>query len=245
MATPLACTLPGHPPAVARCVESFRDAARAIIRNRDMTEPEQISTASLAAEDFDLDALRRGDAAAFSIVVRRYHRILLAVARGMVGVDDAEAIVQEAWVKAYQAIAGFEARARLRTWLTTIVMNEARMYLRKHPRNVSLTMQDQPDALADRFDGDGNWLSAPTRWNSAGPEDELRAEQFGRCLVRIFDNLPPTQRLVIELRDVQGRELGEIASQLNLAEGNVRVLLHRARTQVYRAIETYEETGKC
>ena len=245
MATPLTGTLLEYPSTVQRCVENFRGAARATCRNRDMTEPEQTLTASPAAEDFDIEALRRSDKAAFSVLVRRYHRILLAVARGMVGVDEAEAIVQEAWVKAYQAIAGFEARARLRTWLTTIVMNEARMYLRKHQRTESLAVQDQAEALADRFDASGSWLSAPTRWNSAGPEDALRAEQFGRCLVRIFDNLPPTQRLVIELRDVQGRELSEIALQLRLAEGNVRVLLHRARAQVYRAIENYEETGKC
>jgi RNA polymerase sigma-70 factor, ECF subfamily len=196
-------------------------------------------------EDFDVEALRRGDTQAFSSLVRRYHRILLSVARGMVGADEAEAIVQESWLKAYQAISGFEGRAKLRTWLTTIVMNEARMHLRKQPHREVRLSHEAVDGFDDLFDRDGHWLTAPARWHAPGPEDAMRAEQFGQCLARLLDALPPQQRLVLELRDIQQRELTEIAALLQIAEGNVRVLLHRARARVYRGIEHYEEHGQC
>lgn len=210
-----------------------------------MVPPIQSQSGSPAMEDFDVEALRRGDTQAFSSLVRRYHRILLSVARGMVGGDEAEAIVQESWLKAYQAIGAFEGRAKLRTWLTTIVMNEARMHLRKQPhREVGLS-HEAGDGFDDLFDRDGQWLSAPARWHAPGPEDAMRAEQFGQCLSRLLDALPPQQRLVLELRDIQQRELTEIAALLQIAEGNVRVLLHRARARVYRGIEHYEEHGQC
>lgn len=214
-------------------------------RSCHMASSTQSPLASPATEDFDLEALRRGDTQAFSALVRRYHRILLSVARGMVGGDEAEAVVQESWLKAYQAIGGFEGRARLRTWLTTIVMNEARMHLRKHPHREVQLKQEAGEGFDELFDREGRWLSAPPRWHAPGPEEAMRAEQFGQCLARLLDALPPQQRLVLELRDVQQREMAEIAALLELAEGNVRVLLHRARARVYRGIEHYEEHGQC
>ena len=214
-------------------------------RNRVMAPSTQPLIAPTSAEEFDFEALRRGDSLVFSTLVRRYHRVLLTVARGMVGSDEAEAIVQESWLKAFLAIARFEGRSSLRTWLTTIVMNEARMYLRKQPRREISPVAEHGESFDDWFDADGRWLVAPARWNSPGPEDAMRAEQFGQCLARLLDELPPQQRLVLELRDVQQRALTDIADYLQLAEGNVRVLLHRARARVYRGIERYEESGQC
>lgn len=193
----------------------------------------------------ELDALRRGDADAFNAVVRANHRALLAVARGIVGSDDAEEIVQIAWIKAFQGIAGFEGRAKLRTWLTSIVLNEARMHLRRLAREPRMALDDTEDPFGDRFDARGGWSQPPLAWRSPRPEDALMQEQFAECLGRILDALPAQQRLVLELRDVQGLSLETIGAELGLAAGNVRVLLHRARAKMYQAIEHFEVSGEC
>ena len=93
------------------------DRSSGVTRDTDLTEEELI-------------ALRCGDRDVFGRVVRTHHRGLTAVARGIVGHDDAEEIVQRAWIKAFEGIASFAGRARLRTWLTAIVINEGRMHLR-------------------------------------------------------------------------------------------------------------------
>ncbi|MCB1836668.1 MAG: RNA polymerase subunit sigma-70, partial [Alcanivoracaceae bacterium] len=77
-------------------------------------------------EDADfIAALKAGDEQAFSRLVRHHHRVLLAVARGLVGESEAEEVVQLAWIKAHRALPTFEGRSALRTWLSRIVMNEA------------------------------------------------------------------------------------------------------------------------
>ena len=105
------------------------------------------------ADSPDIDALRRGDDSAFSALVRENHRALLATATAIVGIDDAEEVVQNSWIKAHKALPGFEGRSALRTWLTRIVINEARMLLRKTRREVPLELGSDQHPLADRFRG--------------------------------------------------------------------------------------------
>ncbi|MEX2479319.1 MAG: sigma-70 family RNA polymerase sigma factor [Gammaproteobacteria bacterium] len=193
----------------------------------------------------ELAALRAGESAAFASLVRDHHRALLAVARGMVGANDAEEIVQCAWVKAYRSIASFEGRAQPRTWLTTIVMNEARMYLRKQAREPRVHAENLDDPMGERFRAGGGWRAPPSTWSHDGPEELLMQAQFGDCLHRILEAIPAQQRLVLELRDMQGRSLDTIGRELGLSAVNVRVLLHRARQRLYQAIERFEATGQC
>jgi len=200
----------------------------------------------IAHEDVvDLDALIRGDRAAFTVLVRRHHRALMVVARGMVGSDDAEEVVQSAWVKVFLSIATFEQRSKLLTWLTSIVMNEARMYLRRASRQFEFSRSDSIDLLTGRFAQDGGWQEAPHAWRLPGPEEIMRQEQFGACLAKILEKLPAQQRLVLELRDIMELSLETISAELGLSAGNVRVLLHRARARLYQAIEKFEVSGQC
>ena len=71
------------------------------------------------------------------------------------------------------------------------------------------------------------------------------AEELAECLTKALAGLPERQRAVLELKEFQQRDNAEIAVTLGLSEGNVRVLLHRARVQLYAAIDHYEATGKC
>jgi RNA polymerase sigma-70 factor (ECF subfamily) len=83
------------------------------------------------------------DNAQFSIVVRDHHHALIALVTPLVGGSEAEEVVQNAWIKAYKAIAQFEGRSQIRTWLGSIAINEAKMQLRSRKRE--LLFVEMPD----------------------------------------------------------------------------------------------------
>lgn len=190
--------------------------------------------------------LRAGDETAFAALVRQHHRALLAVARSFLRDGEAEEAVQEAWINAHRALPSFEGRAALRTWLTRIVINQAQMRLRRAGREISLDdIATETDPYADRFAADGHWQSPPTEWGYHTPEALLEERELADCLQHQLHNLSANQRLVVELRDLQGLEIDAICNALTLTASNVRVLLHRARATLFRHIEHYRETGEC
>lgn len=196
----------------------------------------------------DLARLRAGDRAAFSELVHRHHRALIALVRPIVGQSDAEEVVQMAWVKAYLAIADFEGRSGVRTWLGRIAINEARMWLRKHRRELLLddvqALVDE-DPLAGRFGENGRWARPPSRWRSDSPEALLMGEQLADCLEELLEAMPPRQRAVFEMRDITALSFEEVCNELGVSASNARVLLHRARLRVFALVDHYEETGEC
>ena len=193
----------------------------------------------------DIQALRRGDDSAFSALVRAHHRALLATATAIVGIDDAEEVVQNAWIKAHKALPGFEGRSALRTWLTRIVINEARMLLRKSRREVSLQLDEDQHPLADRFREGGHWSKPPVTWHDESPDGLLMQSELADCLSRLLLSMPAPQRAMLELRDAGGLEFDEICNELTITASNARVLLHRARTQLFKLVDHYQETGEC
>lgn len=194
-----------------------------------------------------LRRLQSGDKSAFAELVREYQHKLLALARAIVGESIADEVVQEAWVSAYKAIARFEGRSSLKTWLMRIVINEARTRLRHESRLISLdtTPFDEPEPLEHRFDEHGHWAHAPVVWANDSPEELLSGEQLADCLEHTLDRMPRMQRAVLTLRDMEGMELDEICNMLAVSESNVRVLLHRARQRVFGLVDHYQETGEC
>lgn len=117
-----------------------------------------------------VERLRGGDRDAFAALVGRYHQRLLATARSLLNHADAEEAVQDAWIAAYKALARFEGRSKLSTWLTRIVINEARMRLRRGGREINLDMDDEGrDAMADRFQAGGHWQHPPSDWGGDAP----------------------------------------------------------------------------
>ena len=202
----------------------------------------------LVQDDMDalLPRLRAGDEESFRALVARYHGSLLNVARSLLREGEAEEAVQEAWISAYRHIARFEGRSSLRTWLTRIVINEAKMRLRKAGREIILDLTSaEPEPLADRFDDTGHWAAVPQQWDAQSPEQLLEKRDLIDCLRRTMARLPTNQRLVLELRDLQGEELEAICNMLAISASNVRVLLHRARTRLFGTVDHYQETGEC
>lgn len=197
-------------------------------------------------DDALLLRLRAGDAEAFEEMVRTYHGALQRVASAIVGAAQAEEVVQDAWMAAIQNLARFEGRATLKTWLTTIVRNEAINRLRKMRSEISLDEQLVDHLFSKgRFDDGGHWAQPPTEWHDDSPEALLSQEEFLRCIEKTLEHLPEHQRAALILRDQEEMPLEEICNILSVTASNMRVLIHRARMRLYAMVEHFEETGKC
>lgn len=202
-------------------------------------------------DEWDLvAALRRGEEDAFLALVNRYHRAMVRVARAYLPSDaGAEDAVQEAWLGVLKGIEGFEGRSSVKSWIFRIAVFCAKT---KRARDgwlipVSALEDEDDDGPAvdpDRFEPDGtryanHWSQPPEPW----AEERLQSAETA-ALVRIeIERLPPSQRTVITLRDVEGLDSGEVCGILGISEGNQRVLLHRARSKVRAAMERYMKKG--
>ena len=191
-------------------------------------------------------ALRKDKEAVFSQLVAAYHTGMTAVARAILGANECEEAVQDAWIAAYKGIDGFEGRSSVRTWLTRIVINQCRARLRKAGREFNVNAPEGDfRAYAGRFDADGAWSKPPLEWGHHSPEDLLQEQNLLDCLDKHLEILPRNQRLALEMRDLQGLGLDAISNILELTASNVRVLLHRARPQMFNMVDHYQETGEC
>lgn len=192
-----------------------------------------------------LDALRQGDDSAFKEAMFRYGGAMLSAARAIAPhyADDA---VQDAWISAYVAIADFEGRCSLKTWLVRITMNCVYNALRKYGKEVSLQgLEETADPTRHSFQNDGHWAMRFSSWHNETPEALLEAHALQECLDRHLAALPSGQRLAITLNDLECLPADEIHTSLNISYNNFRVLLHRARGHIFAMVARYEETGEC
>lgn len=196
-----------------------------------------------------LEGLRAGDEAAFALLVRKYGASMLRVAQ--LYVRDravAEEVVQDAWLGVLKGISGFEGRSSLKTWLFRILANTAKTRALREGRSVPFSalgreQSADPAVDADRFLGPdtrfpGHWIAAPAVWAS-GPEERLVASETLELISAEIDKLPAAQALVITMRDIEGFGSDEVCNALEISDTNQRVLLHRARSRVRRALEGY------
>lgn len=178
--------------------------------------------------------------------MEQYHQGLLQTARSIIGREDAEEVVQEAWISAYKSIERFEGRSSVRTWLYRIVVNEAKMRLRSARRALTVNIDPSDvEAPDERFQKNGRWRTPPVLWTFETPEEMLQEKNLLDCVEKTMAALPDAQRLLLEFRDIQGLEFDEICNVLDVSASNARVLLHRARTAMYRMVDIYQETGEC
>ena len=195
-----------------------------------------------------VDGLRARDEAAFVELMRRYGASMLRVAQLYVRSRAvAEEVVQETWLAVLNGIGRFEGRSSLKTWLFRILTNTAKTRAVREGRSVpfsALGDEDEEGAAVDpdRFLGPdsrfpGHWSAPPERWE--GPEDRLLAGEALDLIAAEIEKLPPAQALVITMRDVEGFDSEEVRNALEISETNQRVLLHRARSKVRRALEEY------
>jgi RNA polymerase sigma-70 factor (ECF subfamily) len=197
-------------------------------------------------DDQIVAALRRGDETVFRALVDAYSPGLLRMARMYVRDRAvAEEVVQETWIGVLRGIERFEGRSSLKTWIYRILMNNAKTRAVREARSIPFSAAaaaDEPSVDPDRFlDSDhqagGGWRLGPSEW--ALPEDELLQGETVQVILDAIDQLPDAQKAVITLRDIEGFPPEEVAAQLEISDGNQRVLLHRARSKVRAAIERY------
>lgn len=190
-------------------------------------ETDEPSEAELVA------ALQAGDAAAFETVVRRFGGRLLVVARQVLASEeDAHDALQDAFITAFKSIGRFEGKSKLSTWLHRVVVNAALMRLRSKKRKREQSIDD----LLPTFVEDGHQNCPTPEWNQSALSGIQRKET--QAAVRAcIDQLPDDYRTVLLLRDMQELDTAEVAEQLGISEGNVKVRLHRARQALKTLLE--------
>lgn len=195
--------------------------------------------------------LRNGDEAAFSSLMDCYHGRLLRFARTFVSNQAvAEEVVQETWMAVLKGIDRFEERSSLKTWIFQILKNRAKTKGKREHRYVPFS--DMPSSTGqaehaemepERFHTSGHltghWVIPPTTWEEITPERLLASKESLTQIENAIQALPPVQRQVIILRDIEDIASGEICEILHITRTNQRVLLHRARIKVRGVLNQY------
>jgi RNA polymerase sigma-70 factor, ECF subfamily len=200
-----------------------------------------------------IEALRRGDEAAFAKLVDELSPALLRLALAHVPSRAvAEEVVGDTWLGVIRGIDRFEGRSSLRTWIFQILLNNARTRGKRERRTLPFSFftrrgeegRNEPAVDPSRFRGrggeePGSWARPPVEWQA--PEARIESDETREVLLKAIAELPPRQRDVITLRDVLGYSSEEARNILDVSETNQRVLLHRARSKVRAALEKHFE----
>jgi RNA polymerase sigma-70 factor (ECF subfamily) len=198
-------------------------------------------------EDALLLALLNGDERTFTELVERWSGTMLRIALSHVDSRAvAEEVVQETWLIVLRDLRRFEGRSALRTWVLGIVVNLARARARVERRSAPMPADaGGPDVDVVRFRPSDaarwpdHWALGPVPWPA--PEEDLLAGETREVILDAIRALPPAQREVLVLRDLEGLTATETCNILGLTDTNQRVLLHRARSRVRNALERYFE----
>ncbi len=180
-----------------------------------------------------VNAARKGDIAAFEALVKRYDRNVFRIAQHITqNREDAEDVVQDAFLKAYQNLGQFQGQSKFYTWLVRIAVNEALMRLRRRrpERMVSLDedVKTEEDSMPREI---ADW--------SPNPEQQYTQGELKDILSRTIQGLPASFRTVFVLRDVEGLSTEETADALGLSIPAVKSRLLRARLQLRERLNKY------
>ena len=169
-----------------------------------------------------VDRVRAGESALYEIIMRRYNQRLYRVARAIVRDDsEAEDVMQDAYVRAYENLGQFAGRAPFSAWLTRIAVHEALHRARKRGR-------------LDQWD-DSESESSPAEYmedSSPSPEQQTTRAELRELLEEAILELPAQYRAVLMMRDIEELSTTETADALGLTEENVKVRLHRGHGMV-------------
>jgi RNA polymerase sigma-70 factor (ECF subfamily) len=193
-------------------------------------------------------SLRAGDGAAFMRLVDELGPSMLRLAGQFTPSRAvAEEVVQETWEAVLKGLDRFEGRSSLKTWIFRILVNRAKTRGVRERRTVPFASladreagEDFAAVPAERFlpaghEDAGHWAAPVARWESL-PERAAESRETLAEIGAAIDALPPMQRTVILLRDVEGWDGPQVSNALEISETNQRVLLHRARSKVRAAL---------
>jgi RNA polymerase sigma-70 factor, ECF subfamily len=168
-----------------------------------------------------------GETGMFEVVMRRHNQRLYSVARAILRNDgEAEDVMQDAYVRAYEHLNQFAGRAKFSTWLTRIAVHEALARQRRGNRYQELEpMSEREGDPMDRFAS-----------LTPNPEQQASNSEIRRLLEEAVDNLPDSYRTVFMLRDIEEMSTTDAADVLEITEENVKVRLHRARALLRKSL---------
>jgi RNA polymerase sigma-70 factor, ECF subfamily len=194
-----------------------------------------------AGEDSELafvQAAKKGDLEAFSQLVKRYDRNVFRIAQHIThNEEDAQDVVQDAFLKAYQSLDQFQGNSKFYTWLVRIAVNEALMKLRR--RRTDRTVSIDEDVETE----EGSMPREVADW-SPNPEQLYRQSELSDILKKTIQGLPQGFRTVFVLRDVEGLSTEETAEMLGLSIPAVKSRLLRARLQLRERLAKYFKTKR-
>jgi len=190
------------------------------------------ATAAYIGNEQSLDVAARGnETREAQDVFSRYLPLLHRTAyRYLANAADAEDAVQDALLSAYKHLDQFRGQAQVSTWLVAIVSNCARMQLRRRPRQIHVSLDEQFG------DEEGYSLSERLVDCAPNPEEEYREAELRERLMQFAEELSPALRRAFQLRDLDGLETSETAQILGVAEGTVKSQVARARTKLTRVM---------
>jgi RNA polymerase sigma-70 factor (ECF subfamily) len=185
-----------------------------------------------------VQSAQQGDIAAFEQLIKRYDRNVFRIAQHITqNREDAEDVVQDAFLKAYQKLDQFQGNSKFYTWLVRIAVNEALMRLRKRKTDKTVSMDDEVETE------DGAMPREFADW-SPDPEQQFRQSELNDILARAIQGLPASFRTVFVLRDVEGLSTEETAEMLGLSVPAVKSRLLRARLQLRERLSKHFKKRK-
>ena len=201
-------------------------------------DPTPISAREPVHDDMALvHACKSGDVGAFEELVKRYDRKLFRIARHVTqNREDAQDVVQEAFLKAFRNLSQFREDSQFSTWLVRITVNQSLMKVRKAHRKKEVCIDQDPQAeTTQRVPGFGDW--APN------PEERYRSSELREILRKALNALHPTLSLVFVLRDIEGLSTEQTSEALDLSQAAVKTRLMRARLQLRDRLSRYFVRG--
>jgi len=183
-------------------------------------------------------AAKKGDVGAFEQLVKRYDRSVFRIAQHITrNQEDAEDVVQEAFLKSYEKLDQFQEQSKFYTWLVRIAVNEALMKLRRRRTSKTVSLDEDVQTEEDSMPREvADW--APN------PEQLYDRSELKEILSKTIQGLPTSFRTVFVLRDVEGLSTEETAQALDLSVPAVKSRLLRARLQLRERLNKYFKKKK-
>lgn len=195
-----------------------------------------------------LEALRQGNEAAFRSLYRAHTPAMTRLARLYVRSQaSAEEAVQEAWMGVLRGLSRFEGRSSLKTWIYRILVNQSKKLALKEGRTLPFsaltpeTMDGDSGLSPELFDTTGHWKSTPKRWEESSPEKLAEDAETRAFILEALEDLPPKERAVLRLREIQLWTAAEVCQVLEISEVYQRVLLHRGRSKLRLRLKDHFE----
>src|SRR5262245_52863797 len=185
-----------------------------------------------------VQAAQAGDVGAFEQLLKKYDRNVFRIALHITqNREDAEDVVQEAFLKAYQKLDQFQGNSKFYTWVVRIAVNEALMKLRKRKGDRTVSMDQEVETEDGTVPRDfADWMP--------NPEQQYRQSELNDILTKTIQGLPASFRTVFVLRDVEGMSTEETAEMLGLSVPAVKSRLLRARLQLRERLAKYFKSRK-